>query len=333
MTNRIAVIQTAFPGDVILCTPVFEGLKSQYPDWETAAVVRPESVSLIEGNPFIDRIIPFDKYGADRGVRGILRMAGKLKGFDRAVIIQRHLRSALIAYLAGIPERIGFSNSSAARLYTSRMDYAKGKHEVRRCLDLIGIDDRERRFKPRIFIDDLTENRAMGIIEESGIGSEFAVAAPGSVWPTKRYPYYPGLIHLIEKEFNLPVVLLGGSGDIELSRSIAESCKTKPLDLTGRTTLLESAAIISRARIVLANDSAPSHIASAMGVPVAAIFGPTIPEFGFAPYSDNSVTVDIGELECRPCSTHGSVRCPRKHFRCMLELEPGEIIGRIRSLI
>ncbi len=329
---RIAVIQTAFPGDVVLSTPIFEALKDKLTDCETVAVVRPESRALLESNPYVDHIFSFDKYGADKGLSGLMRTAARLKGSDMAIIIQRHLRSAVAAYLARIPVRIGYGNSSARFLYTDRVEYRGDKHEVQRCLDLIGIGD-DHRYRPRIFLDDKANRRAEGLLGSMGAGPDFAVVAPGSVWPTKRYPYFPGLIHLINEKLNLPVVLIGGASDVQLANAIAESCKKMPHNLTGETNLSESAAIISRARLAIANDSAPAHIAAAVDTPVVAIFGPTVQKFGFSPYSEKSSVVDIGELYCRPCSIHGSARCPQKHFRCMLELQPAKIIEAAGSLI
>lgn len=330
---KIAVIQTAFPGDVVLSTPVYEALKDEFPDCETVAMVRPESKELVKSNPFIDSVLPFDKYGADKGISGLIRTAGRLKGCDRAIIIQRHLRSAAVAYLARIPVRIGYGNSNARFLYTKRVGYREDKHEVQRCLDLIGIDNSGDRYRPRVFPGESANSKAEELLKSAGVGPDFAVVAPGSIWPTKRYPYFPGLIHLINEEIGLPVVLIGGTLDIQMSNAIVESCNNMLHNLTGETNLLESAALISRAKLAIANDSAPAHIAAAVNTPVVAIFGPTVRKFGFSPYSEKSSVVEIGELYCRPCSTHGSARCPQKHFRCMLELQPAKILEAAKSLL
>jgi heptosyltransferase-2 len=262
---------------------------------------------------------------------GIVRLAGRLRGCNQAFVIQRHFRSALVAFLAGIPERIGFDNSPARFLYTRRIEYRSDFHEVRRCLSLAGIDDEK--YSPIIRIDDGCRERVQRLLESSGIAGNFAVVAPGSIWPTKRYPYYPGLIHLINEKLGLPVVLIGGREDERLAQSVASDCRTPPLNLAGRTDILESAAVISKAEIAFTNDSAPAHLAAAVGTPVAAVFGPTVPRFGFTPYSANSGVVDIGDLYCRPCGRHGHKICPEKHFRCMLDLAPTKIIEAAGSLL
>jgi heptosyltransferase-2 len=329
--TEIAVIQTAFPGDVVLASALFAALKDKFPGCRIVAVVRPESEPLLRNNPSVDSVEKFDKYGEDSGISGIFRLARRLRGCRKAFIVQRHLRSAAIAYLARIPERIGFDNSPARFLYTHRIKYRDDLHEVRRCLSLAEIDDDK--YSPIIYFDDRCKSRVRELLGTSGTVGAFAVIAPGSIWPTKRYPYYPGLIHLINEKLNLPVVLLGGREDMELAQSITTDCKDSPLNLVGRTDILESAAIISKAEIAFANDSAPSHLAAAVGTPVVAIFGPTVSGFGFAPYSAGSAVVDIGELYCRPCGRHGHRKCPEKHFRCMMDLAPARIIEASKSLL
>ncbi|HBC47001.1 MAG TPA: lipopolysaccharide heptosyltransferase II [candidate division Zixibacteria bacterium] len=323
---KIAVIQTAFPGDVILSLPLYEALKDLYPNSRLAAVVRPESVCLLKSNPFINEIIPFDKYGADSGPAGLFRIASKLKGYDQAVIVQRHLRSALLPILARIPRRIGHNNSRAHLLYTAKIPYRDNVHEVQRCLDLVGVNNDGKKYSPKIYLDEKSITEADRLLSESGLTSAFIVVAPGSVWATKRYVHFPKLIDLLHEKFNIPIVMLGGQDDLPLSIEISKACAHQPINLTGKTDLLLSAAIISKARLAITNDSAPSHIAAAVGTPVVAIFGPTVPSFGFAPYSQKSAVVDIGNLYCRPCTHHGSKECPQGHFRCMKELLPEKIV-------
>jgi heptosyltransferase-2 len=330
--NKIAVIQTAYPGDVILATPVFEALRDRFPNCVLAAVVRPESFLLLRDNPHIDNIIVYDKYGRDRGIMGLFRVARLLKGFDWAIIIQRYLRSALLPLMAGIKKRTGYGSSGVSFLYSEKKYNDKGRHEVQRCLDLIDAGN-DSRYRPRIFVGDEVRVEADKLLAECGVEGDFAVVAPGSVWATKRYPYYPELIDGIRTRFGLNIVLLGGAADKEISRRISDKCGFKPLDLTGETDLLHSAEIISRAKIVFSNDSAPAHMAAAVETPVAAIFGPTVPGFGFWPYFARSVVVDIGELYCRPCTTHGSEKCPQMHFRCMVDLKPERVLEMAESLI
>jgi heptosyltransferase-2 len=323
---RIAIIQTAFPGDVILSLPIFEALNDLHPGIQTTAVVRPEAVCLLKGNPYIDNVVSFDKYGDQGGPGGLWEVSRQIRGCDKAIIVQRHLRSALLPYLAGIPERIGFDNSAAKIFYTKKVKYRTDKHEVERCLDLVEIDNSSGKYRPKLFIDSELEEFAVKKLSKNGIEGDFIVVAPGSIWPTKRYAHYPELIDLLYEEFKFPVVLLGSQSEYDILDTLEKKSVRAPINMAGQTDLLQSAAIISKAKLVISNDSAPAHIAAAVGTPVIAIFGPTVQSFGFAPYSPKAATVDIGELYCRPCSLHGSKKCPQKHFRCMNDLKPEKIM-------
>ena len=224
---KIAVIQTAFPGDVILSLPLYEALNDLYPNSYLAGVVRPESVCLLKNNPFINEIIPFDKYGADSGLAGLIRIASKLRGYDQAIIVQRHLRSTLLPILARIPKRIGYNISRAHLLYTTSVFYRDNVHEVQRCLDLIGVSNDEKKYSPKIYLDKKTLTEAGRLLSESGITSAFIAVAPGSVWATKRYAHFPKLIDLLYERFNVPIVMLGGAGDLRFQIEISKSlCST-----------------------------------------------------------------------------------------------------------
>jgi heptosyltransferase-2 len=329
---KIAVIQTAFPGDVILSTPVFEALNDKFPGCQITAVVRPESEILLRHNPYINNIMLYDKYGADKGISGIFRIAKKLKGHNTAIIIQRHLRSALIAYIAGIKKRVGYDRASASFLYTDKVKYDKTVHEVDRVLDLIKVDNRGKKYKPKLYFDNDTERMADDLIKSTIGDSPFAVLCPGSVWPTKRYPQYDRLAKIINSELKLPVILVGGNNDKKMFNVISKA-GTNIYNFAGVTNIMQSAAVISKAKFVISNDSAPAHLSAAVSTPIIAIFGPTAEGFGFIPYSEKSKVVDIGKLYCRPCSSHGSKKCPEGHFKCMNELSPEFIIDAVKSLV
>ena len=103
------------------------------------------------------------------------------------------------------------------------------------------------------------------------------------------------------------------------------------LDATGKLPLLASAELIARARLLVTNDSAPQHLASAMGTPTLTIFGPTVPEFGFGPLG--STSLGAAGLACRPCDSHGPQRCPLGHWRCMTEQASAVVADRALALL
>jgi heptosyltransferase-2 len=142
--------------------------------------------------------------------------------------------------------------------------------------------------------------------------------APGSVWATKRWPFYPALARLLSARAR--VVVIGGKDDAPLAAEIVTTVGDRAIDATGQLSLLGSAELIRRSALLVTNDSSPQHLASAMGTPTVTVFGPTVPEFGFGPLAPRSRTAGVHGLDCRPCDRHGPQQCPLGHWRCMRDL-------------
>jgi len=160
----------------------------------------------------------------------------------------------------------------------------------------------------------------------------FIVLAPGSVWATKRWPFYAELLATLPAAYG--IVVAGGADDRELAAAIVAAAPHRVLDATGRLALLASAELIGRAVAVITNDSLPQHLASAMATPTLTVFGPTLPAFGFGPLAPRHVVVEHAPgLECRPCSAHGPQRCPRVHFRCMRDISPATVAASLQPLL
>jgi lipopolysaccharide heptosyltransferase II len=325
------VVQTSFLGDVVLTTPLIAELARRGP---VDVVVRPDAAAILAHNPDVRRVVVYDKRGTHAGATGVWKMAAQLRAHARedgdarrvAYLAQGSVRSALLAALGGCGERVGFETSRQARpLYTRVVRYRADRHHAERLWSLALPGDArpsDEALRPRLFPGD-EERRAVGALLGEPASHEPLIAlAPGSVWATKRWPYYAELAPRLAAE-GARLVVVGGSGDGELARSIVEAAPPgAALDATGRLSLLASAELIGRCAALVTNDSAPQHLASAMGVPTVTIFGPTVPEFGFGPLASGSRTVGHAALACRPCDAHGPRRCPLGHWRCMRELTP-----------
>ena len=187
-----------------------------------------------------------------------------------------------------------------------------------------------KRYEIELFPTDLEREKVDKFLEKRK--EKIVIVAPGSKWFTKKWPleYFNRVIKEIEKREDTTVVVVGGKDEILLNIPLSKNS----IDLRGRTTLLELAEVIRRANIVLTNDSSPIHIASAFSnVKILAIFGPTVEKFGFFPWSKNSEVFQVENLECRPCSIHGGNSCPKKHFKCMLDIKPEKILERIEKIL
>ena len=129
------------------------------------------------------------------------------------------------------------------------------------------------------------------------------------------------------------LVIIGGPGDAPLAREIVAAVPgARAIDATGRLSLLASAELLGRCAVLVTNDSAPQHLASAMGTPTVAIFGPTVPDFGFGPLAPRRRVLGHEALDCRPCDRHGPLRCPLGHWRCMREIAAGTVADAAREL-
>jgi heptosyltransferase-2 len=162
-----------------------------------------------------------------------------------------------------------------------------------------------------------------------GVGPDFVAIAPGSVWATKRWPYYAELAAGLDRT----TVIVGGAEDARLADAIVEAGRGRAVSAAGALSLRGSAALIRRAAVLITNDSAPLHLATAVGTPVVAVFGPTVPEFGFGPRRTGDIVLGHDELPCRPCSKHGPATCPLGHHRCMRDLSARDVAAALARII
>jgi heptosyltransferase-2 len=316
------VIQTAFLGDVILTTPLLEVLAARHGPVDV--VTTPGAAQLLETHPAVHHVLRHDKHGSERGVGGILALARRLRAndYDRAYLPHRSWRSGLAARLAGIRERIGYADAPARSMYTARVP-VRGTHEVDRLLALAGAPPGGR---PSLGLTAADHGAAIAWMETAGVPSRFVVMAPGSIWGTKRWGKYPALAAAVEAF----VVVLGGPEDQALGEAIVAAAPGRSANACGALPLRASAALLERATVLVTNDSAPLHLAQATATPTVALFGPTVPAFGFGPRGASDRIEEVSGLACRPCSRHGPARCPLGHHRCMTDLEVDRVATSVR---
>jgi heptosyltransferase-2 len=328
---RGLVIQTAFPGDVILSTPLIRRAAERL-GTPVDVLVIPAGAGVLENNPHVREIIEFDKKGQHAGLGGFWRMAQRLKarGYTTAYLAQGSMRSALLAFVARIPRRIGFRGAAGNRFYTHAVMDAGEPHQIEKLLRLAdGAPDRR---EPEVFPSQGDRDAVDALLAEAGITGDFVALAPGSAWATKRWPYYPELARALS--FEIPLAIVGGPGDRADARAIRTAMGNQPVaDGTSRLTMLQSAELIRRARLLVSNDSAPVHLASAVSTPVVEIYGPTVPQFGFAARPELSRVVEPEPLACRPCSHHGPAICPLVHHKCMRNTEVARVLGEVRTIL
>ncbi|HEX7977089.1 MAG TPA: lipopolysaccharide heptosyltransferase II [Gemmatimonadaceae bacterium] len=327
------VVQTSFLGDTILTTPLLAQLAHRGP---VDVVTTPAAASVLKGHPAVRQVIVYDKRGVHSGLFGFLMMRARLKdgGYDTAYLAQGSMRSALLVWAARIKERIGFATSSGSRFYTTKVAYRDDLHHAARLLLLSRPNGREptgEEMRPSLAPSTAERDVVDELLRSCGVepGERLIALAPGSVWATKRWPYYAELARALAESGR--IVIVGGPGDRALAKEIVVGVPNA-VDATDKLPLLASAELIGRCAVIVTNDSAPLHLASAMATPTVAIFGPTVPDFGFGPLAPVKAVLGHESLACRPCHRHGPKRCPLKHFRCMRELSVEQVVERTRSL-
>jgi heptosyltransferase-2 len=320
------VIQTAFLGDVVLTTPLLSRLAERFGPVDV--VTTPAAAALLETHPAVRSVIRYDKHGTDRGWRGAARLVRELRARRYATVYLPHrsLRSAGLALLSGAPERVGFADSAAAITYTQRVSRPSQGHEVERLLTLAG---------PAVMtpgvtlgLTDSDYREADDWLAAHGVAHRFIALAPGSIWGTKRWPYYAELA----AELDRPWVVVGGAEDRPVAEAVVAAAPGRAVSAAGELGLRASAALIRRAAALVTNDSAPLHLATAVGTPIVALFGPTVPEFGFGPRRAGDITLGTTGLPCRPCSRHGPAVCPLGHHRCMRDLAVETVAAALAAI-
>jgi heptosyltransferase-2 len=319
---------------MVLTTPLIARLATSGP---VDVLATPAAGALLANNPHVRETIAYDKRGADRGVAGFVRLARTLRArkYAAAYLAQGSVRSGALAFAAGIPERTGFSTSAGRRFYTAGIPYIENTHHAARLLALATRDaarDVPRAaLRPHLYpgpAERAAVDRVLGAVAAS---EPLVALAPGSVWATKRWPYFADLARALRDVAR--IVVVGADADRALAEEIVGATKGQAVDATGRLSLLASADLIGRAALLVTNDSAPLHLASAMNTPTIAVFGPTVPEFGFGPLADSSIVAGHESLACRPCDRHGPQKCPLGHWRCMREISSEQVAALARSLI
>lgn len=314
--KRFLIIQTAFLGDVVLATPVITALKNRYPNAQIDVLVRKGNESLLSNNPFLENVYTFNKKeGKWKEILRLIKLF-RSKKYDEIINLQRFASSGMIATFSKAKRVSGFKKNPFSLLYTNKYahEIGNGTHEITRNLNCISTHTDEKFILPSLFPSEHDWNEISTYTSD-----KFVCLAPASVWFTKQLPKSKW-IELGQKliAFNMNIFLLGAPNDHQLLEEIRngignENC----LNLAGKLSLLQSAALISKAEHSFVNDSGPMHLASAMNAHVTAFFCSTVPSFGFGPVSDHSFVAETSEkLACRPCGLHGYKTCPKGHFKC-----------------
>ena len=298
---KILIIHTAFIGDIVLSTPLIQKLKDLYPKSEIDYLTLPTNQSVLYNNPNLNEIILYDKKGKDKGIKGFLKVLKilKQKKYDYAVIPHRFIKSILLAKLAKIPDIVGFDVATGSSLLDKKVHYDMKKHEVERLLNLVGYEGKK--IPVRIYPAKENFVKIEKILKNSGYTGKkeqkLILVAPGSQRPEKMWPIekYREVIQKLKKNENYFIGITGSKSEKELPLNFEKDKNV--IDFRGEISLVEFGALISKADVVVGNDSSPIHIASGFEKPfVIGIFGPGKRSLGFFPWTEKSNVIEDNEF-------------------------------------
>jgi len=326
-------------GDAILTTPALGAVRAAFPHSRITLAAKPLVAELFRHHPDIDEILVYDKEGRHAGAVGMLRMAGELRrrGLDAAILLQNAFDAALLAFLAGVPYRAGYA-TDGRRLLLSRAvpvtEEVLRLHHAEYYLHLVKELGIPRPANPAMRLQVTGEERdAMAArLASLGVpkGGKILGINPGATYGSAKRWYpdrFAAVADALSEEWNASVVLMGSIPEMPLSAGIEEAMRRRPVNLAGRTTVREMMALLSLCGFLVTNDSGPMHIAAALGIPLAAIFGPTDWR-ATSPWTRKAKVVRA-EMGCSPCRRR---ECEAGH-ECMLGVTAEMVVAAARDLM
>lgn len=341
--HRILLTRMKFIGDIVLTTPLIRTLRERFPDAYIAYLGDAQSVSLLEHNPFLNEIIPFD-FNKNTLIEQ-LRVATLLrkKKFDLAIDLFCNPRSALLMFATGAPVRVGGDLHGRGKLYTIRVrDDGTPKTAIDfhyQSLTAAGIQPLY--YKTEIFLTEEEGEEGHKILEQQSINVSKPIVAihPGATWPSKMWlpERFAELCDRISDELNTEIILTGGPGDGEVVKKVRQAA-SKNLRLLPVLSLRKVAAVLSHCSVFVTNDCGPMHIAVAVGTPTIGIFGPGEENIWF-PYTSefpegSSKHIALRkDVPCHPCHLNVCNRAGENYMECMKLLSVEDVLQEVKKRI
>ena len=331
--GRILLIKPSSFGDIVHCLPVLAALKHHWPNAEVDWAVKREWAGLLTGHPMLRRVVFFPGTALE-GVRSWQTL--RRDDYDMVIDLQGLFRSGLYAALTGCPVRVGFDDSreGSSWFYSRRIKVSNDAvHAVDRCLDLvrqIGVKTAPTPAFPvpdgkqeQEWVDDLWRRNQIRD------GEAVCIIHPSARWPTKRWPaerFAQLADGLIARE-RMRIMIVGSGSEASQIEQMSRQMSQPAINLAGETELLQLAALLRRANLLVSNDSGPMHLAAAVGTPVVAIFGPTDPS-RVGPYGDGHVVLRK-EIDCSRCTRRACIR----DALCMKAIGVSDVFEAVRAVV
>jgi ADP-heptose:LPS heptosyltransferase len=310
----------------VLTTPVIRCLKEQVEGARIHYLTKKQFAPVIAANPYIDKI-----HILDDNLQELISMLRRER-IDYIIDLHRNIRSSIVKLRL---RRMSFSfdkiNLQKWMMVNLKINRLPDQHIVDRYLATASLFDIQNDGKGLDYFIPGDEEVDTSELPD-GFSEGYIALVAGAKHVTKQLPMEKllSICELIDK----PVVLLGGPGDRQLAEAITAQSASRVFNACGRYSINQSASLIRQSRVVITPDTGLMHIASAFKKKIISVWGNTIPALGMQPYQPGpgSVIFEVNGLNCRPCSKIGYSKCPRKHFRCMTEINEVEIAAKASSL-
>ena len=330
--GKIFIRATNWIGDAVMTTPAMGAVRAAFPQAEIVVAANPVVTELLCHHPDCDRLLPYDKKGAHRGIGGLLRFCGEIRKerFDLAILFQNAIEAAIMTTLAGVPRRAGYTTDCRALLLTHRVwgwRRARRLHHTDYYLNMLaglGIVGGHGRLLLRC-----TEEERSWARTQLGDGFWVAINPGATYGSAKRWfpERFAAVADAIAADFSARILLIGGPKEDRIGGEVAAKMRAQPLNLAGRTSVRQLMALLSQCGLLVTNDSGPMHVAAAFDVPIVAIFGST-DHTTTSPLS-SSCRIVRQPTDCAPCL---KTECPTDHH-CMTAVSVTQVVDAIGRLL
>lgn len=347
--RTVVAIKLCCLGDGILAVPALRAIKTRWPKARLVVLCTSRSGPAFEDLGFIDELhsLPITGFaGIGEMVGNVARLYGTLGKIKRqkpdvAIDLDLYYKATpVMACMTGARVRAGFDIEGLDRagLFTHCAPRDRNKWEVECFLDIlraIGVDSRDTRLE--FHMSEQARSNADQILRSQGIGAQdpFIALCPGSSknWPAKQWPVarFAEVADWAWRTHGLPAVVIGAGFERELGEEVVRHASGRVANIAGDTSVQETAALLARARALVTNDTGPLHLATAVGTPVVAIFGPTN-ERKWGPRGERDVVITDGSCPDRPCY-HLSYMPDCEHRKCLTSIPAQRAIDALQSVL
>jgi len=333
---KILIIKLGAVGDVVLSIPGMRAIKKKFPDAHITVLTGTDSSQILRKCPYVDELIIYNKKIIGRGIGKFLKLAADLRrhDFDVVVDLQNNSRSHILGFLSKAPVRFGYANRKMGFLLNYAIEDTKVpplapvEHSFR-VLNMMGIKYENDPLE--LWPAEADRDFARRLLSENWVGTEHDVIAinpaASKKWKTKNWPVenFARLCDMLAAK-NIRIVIVSSKENRPEVDKLLAHTKSKPIDICGKTNILQLAAVLQRCKVLVSADSAPIHVACAVKTPIVALFGPTDPN-RHSPPAGERITILRKNLRCSPCYKPNCT-----HLKCMNSITVDEVFEAVTSI-